>query len=66
MAKRIDAKYCPECRLDVKREAGRKSQARIRNWEKTQGDIKIDPYYLTRGDIIKHMKTGLTPFSGAA
>jgi methionyl-tRNA synthetase len=59
-------RYCPTCseinRVQQKREYEKLRRLRAKNEKllnQNPDNFKIDPYYLKRGDILKHIRRGI-------
>ena len=62
-AYRKTARFCPSCReklrIDHIRVKMRERRQQEKNWKRMEaGIININPYFLNRGDVLKHLRIG--------
>jgi len=63
-AKRRNAMYCPNCKKQVINARARERLERERLWK--AGKLRINPYFLTRGDPCKNLSSGISIIEGNA
>ena len=62
MAKKSNALYC----TNACKQRSYQRNCRIRKIREKEGPIKINPYFLIRGDIYKNLSNGQSMLNGAA